>query len=186
MTDPFALRSTAVMHAGCHLEGCAGCVLNFRLVPTTLGFSSRSRDAGCNSVVRVKTMEAVKPNSSICEPKINRDEPRHRACGYTAAHLPVCSTSDFGCVIVAVGGVQVGYKDESKVFKCRVEKANAIVNALNRTKREEHPDLAALQEERAKEYRRYVRHWIERNCGNAAGVTYVETWETNTSRRPSL
>lgn len=49
----------------------------------------------------------------------------------------------------------MGYKDESKVFKCRVEKANAIVNALNRTKREEHPDLAALQEERAKEYRRY-------------------------------
>lgn len=54
-----------------------------------------------------------------------------------------------------VGGAQVGYKDESKVFKCRVEKTNAIVNALNRTKREEHPDLAALQEERAKEYRRY-------------------------------
>lgn len=49
----------------------------------------------------------------------------------------------------------MGYKDESKVFKCRVEKTNAIVNALNRTKREEHPDLAALQEERAKEYRRY-------------------------------
>ena len=38
MTDPFALRSTVVMHAGCHLEGCAGCVLNFRLVPTTLVF----------------------------------------------------------------------------------------------------------------------------------------------------
>lgn len=51
---------------------------------------------------------------------------------------------------------KVGYKDESKVFKCRVEKSNAIVNALNRTKREEHPDLAALQEDRAKEYRRYV------------------------------
>lgn len=64
------------------------------------------------------------------------------------------------CSLTALGGVQVGYKDDSKVFKCRVEKANAIVNALNRTKREEHPDLAALQEERAKEYRRYVRHWI--------------------------
>lgn len=49
----------------------------------------------------------------------------------------------------------MGYKDESRVFKCRVEKTNAIVNALNRTKREEHPDLAALQEERAKEHRRY-------------------------------
>lgn len=54
-----------------------------------------------------------------------------------------------------VGGAQVGYKDEKRVFKCRVEKTNAIVNALNRTKREEHPDLAALQEERAKEHRRY-------------------------------
>ncbi|CAM9603886.1 unnamed protein product [Ectocarpus sp. 6 AP-2014] len=49
---------------------------------------------------------------------------------------------------------QVGYKDESRVFKCRVEKTNAIVNALNRTKREEHPNLAELQEERAKEHRR--------------------------------
>lgn len=49
---------------------------------------------------------------------------------------------------------QVGYKDESRVHRCRVEKSNVIVNALNRTKREEHPDLAALQEERAKEHRR--------------------------------
>lgn len=36
----------------------------------------------------------------------------------------------------------------------KVEKNNAIVNALNRTKREESPDLAALQEERAAEIRR--------------------------------
>jgi hypothetical protein len=36
----------------------------------------------------------------------------------------------------------------------RVEKCNAIVNALNRTKVEENPDLAALQEERAAEIRR--------------------------------
>ncbi|CAM9202750.1 unnamed protein product, partial [Choristocarpus tenellus] len=49
---------------------------------------------------------------------------------------------------------QVGYKDESKVSKVQVEKCNAIVNALNRTKVEEYPDLAALQEERAKEHRR--------------------------------
>lgn len=52
------------------------------------------------------------------------------------------------------GCSQVGYKDDTKVFRCRVEKNNVIVNALNRTKREDHPDLAALQEERAKEYRR--------------------------------
>lgn len=49
---------------------------------------------------------------------------------------------------------QVGFRDESKVFKCRVEKNNMIVNGLNRTKREEYPDLAAIQEERAKEHRR--------------------------------
>lgn len=52
-------------------------------------------------------------------------------------------------------GGQVGYKDESRVFRCRVEKSNTIVNALNRSKKEEHPDLAAQQEERAKEHRRY-------------------------------
>lgn len=49
---------------------------------------------------------------------------------------------------------QVGYKDESRVSRCKVTKANSIVNALNRTKREEHPDLAIFQEERAKEYKR--------------------------------
>ncbi|CAM9484276.1 unnamed protein product, partial [Sphacelaria rigidula] len=36
---------------------------------------------------------------------------------------------------------QVGYKDESRVFRCKVEKSNTVVNALNRSKREEHPDL---------------------------------------------
>ncbi|CAM9692454.1 unnamed protein product, partial [Phaeothamnion confervicola] len=49
---------------------------------------------------------------------------------------------------------QVGFRDESKVRKLRVEKNNAVVNALNRTKREEHPDLQALQEAREAETRR--------------------------------
>eukprot|EP00611_Tribonema_gayanum_P013501 TRINITY_DN2448_c0_g1_i1.p1 TRINITY_DN2448_c0_g1~~TRINITY_DN2448_c0_g1_i1.p1 ORF type:complete len:217 (-),score=67.47 TRINITY_DN2448_c0_g1_i1:117-767(-) len=49
---------------------------------------------------------------------------------------------------------QVGFKDESKVHKVRVEKNNGIVNALNRSKTEASPDLQALQEERAAEIRR--------------------------------
>mmetsp|Transcript_20279 Transcript_20279/g.29969 ORF Transcript_20279/g.29969 Transcript_20279/m.29969 type:complete len:217 (-) Transcript_20279:98-748(-) len=49
---------------------------------------------------------------------------------------------------------QVGFKDESKVFKVKVEKNNAIVNALNKTKVEGRPDLQALQEDRATEIRR--------------------------------
>ena len=41
---------------------------------------------------------------------------------------------------------QVGYHDKSKVRRMRVEKDQAIVNKLNRTKVERFPDLAALQE----------------------------------------
>ncbi|CAM9243255.1 unnamed protein product [Discosporangium mesarthrocarpum] len=52
---------------------------------------------------------------------------------------------------------QVGFKDDSKVIKVRVEKCNSVINALNRTKVEEFPDLAALQEERAKEHRREMK-----------------------------
>jgi hypothetical protein len=40
------------------------------------------------------------------------------------------------------------------LLQVKVEKCNAIVNALNRTKVEESPDLASLQEERAAEIRR--------------------------------
>lgn len=47
----------------------------------------------------------------------------------------------------------IGFKDRSKLRRLTVEKHNPTVNDLNRTKREEHPDLAALQEERAREFR---------------------------------
>ena len=48
----------------------------------------------------------------------------------------------------------VSFHDKAKVRKVDVEKNNAIVNALNRTKREEFPDLAAEQEARAAVFRR--------------------------------
>jgi hypothetical protein len=48
---------------------------------------------------------------------------------------------------------QVSYHDPSKVKRLKVEKDNAIVNRINRTKEEKFPDLAALQEARAKEFR---------------------------------
>ena len=41
---------------------------------------------------------------------------------------------------------QVSYHDKSKVRRMRVEKDQAIVNKLNRTKVERFPDLAAIQE----------------------------------------
>lgn len=47
----------------------------------------------------------------------------------------------------------VSFKDQSKVRKLRVEKHRPTVNELNRTKVEDHPDLAALQEARAAEWR---------------------------------
>jgi len=49
----------------------------------------------------------------------------------------------------------VGFRDKTKVRKIAdVEKDNSIVNSLNRSKREEFPDLAAEQEARAAEFRR--------------------------------
>lgn len=48
---------------------------------------------------------------------------------------------------------QVSYHDKSKVKRMKVVKDNSIVNALNRTKTESFPDLAALQEARAAEHR---------------------------------
>ncbi|KAM3576351.1 hypothetical protein VYU27_001702 [Nannochloropsis oceanica] len=48
---------------------------------------------------------------------------------------------------------QIGFHDQSKVRKIKVEKCNSIVNALNRTKEERFPDLQAEQEVRAAEYR---------------------------------
>ena len=47
----------------------------------------------------------------------------------------------------------IGYHDKTKVRSIRVEKDNAIVKALNKTKQELHPDLAELQQERAREFR---------------------------------
>jgi len=46
----------------------------------------------------------------------------------------------------------IGFHDRTKVKKIRIEKDRAIVNALNKTKREDYPDLAALQEARAREF----------------------------------
>lgn len=49
---------------------------------------------------------------------------------------------------------QVGFHDEKLVRKTKVEKKiSAIVNRLEKTKREDHPDLKALQEARLKEIR---------------------------------
>ena len=49
----------------------------------------------------------------------------------------------------------VGFRDRTKVRKVvGVEKDSSIVNSLNRSKREEFPDLAAEQEARAAEFRR--------------------------------
>lgn len=48
---------------------------------------------------------------------------------------------------------QVGYHEPKNVKRIRVEKDNAIVNRMNRTKEEKFPDLASLQEERAREFR---------------------------------
>jgi predicted nucleotidyltransferase len=47
----------------------------------------------------------------------------------------------------------IGYHDRTKVKRMRVAKDNTIVNALNRTKEERHPNLADLQEARAAEFR---------------------------------
>lgn len=47
----------------------------------------------------------------------------------------------------------IGFHDPSKVREIRVTKENAIVNALNKTKETRFPNLAELQEERAREFR---------------------------------
>lgn len=53
---------------------------------------------------------------------------------------------------MAVG--QVGFKDQRKVKRVLVEtRINAIVNRLNKTKEEKHPDLAQEKEEMEKEKR---------------------------------
>ena len=44
---------------------------------------------------------------------------------------------------------QIGYHDRSKQRRLRIEKDRGIVRALDKTKRWEEPDLAALQQERA-------------------------------------
>jgi len=40
---------------------------------------------------------------------------------------------------------QIGYHDQSKQRRLRVEKDREIIKRLNKTKEEHHPDLAALQ-----------------------------------------
>lgn len=50
---------------------------------------------------------------------------------------------------------QVGFKDQKKVRRVYVEKReNAIVNRLNKTKVEKHPDLRQEKQDREKELRR--------------------------------
>ena len=46
---------------------------------------------------------------------------------------------------------QVSFHDKNKVRRIKVTKDTSVVNKLNKTKREEFPDLAALQEARALE-----------------------------------
>ena len=46
----------------------------------------------------------------------------------------------------------IGFHDRTKVKKVRIEKDKSIVNMLDKTKTEDHPDLAALQTERAREF----------------------------------
>ena len=48
---------------------------------------------------------------------------------------------------------QVSYHDQSKVKRLLVEKSNAIVNKINKTKCENHPNLEELQMKRAEEFR---------------------------------
>jgi hypothetical protein len=47
----------------------------------------------------------------------------------------------------------IGFHDRSKVKRIRVEKDNAIVNRINKTKEIRFPNLAELQEERAAAFR---------------------------------
>lgn len=47
----------------------------------------------------------------------------------------------------------IGFHDNSKVKSVRVGKNNVVVNALNRTKDIRFPNLAELQQERAREFR---------------------------------
>lgn len=47
---------------------------------------------------------------------------------------------------------QVSYHDSSKVKRLLVEKNNAIVNKINKTKTESHPNLEDLQKKRAEEF----------------------------------
>lgn len=46
----------------------------------------------------------------------------------------------------------IGYHDRSKVKRVKVEKNPELIKQLNRTKEEAHPDLAALQMARAREF----------------------------------
>eukprot|EP01034_Spumella_vulgaris_P025803 gene25803-32296_t len=47
----------------------------------------------------------------------------------------------------------IGFHDRTKVKRLKVEKDNAIVKIISRTKEERFPNLAELQEERASEFR---------------------------------
>jgi hypothetical protein len=47
----------------------------------------------------------------------------------------------------------ISFRDKDKVKKIRVVKNNTIVNKVNKSKEERFPDLAELQEKRAKEFR---------------------------------
>lgn len=63
---------------------------------------------------------------------------------------------------------QVGFKDNKKVKRVYVEKReNAVINRLNKTKVEKHPDLAQEKQDRQKELRKKDRGLLQaRVCRN--------------------
>jgi hypothetical protein len=60
----------------------------------------------------------------------------------------------------------IGYHDSSKVKRIKVVKDQSIVNRLTKTKREAFPDLAKIQEERARLYRQEVKEMKKQQIVN--------------------
>lgn len=51
----------------------------------------------------------------------------------------------------------IGFKDSKRCRRVKAFKNNSIVNALNRSKKEEYPDLHSLQMERAREFQQELK-----------------------------
>ena len=70
---------------------------------------------------------------------------------------------------------QVGFKDQKMVRRVYVEsRENAIINRLNRTKKEEFPDLRALKAEREREERREERIAAQEKVWSPLGRSYSD------------